>query len=240
MLKSMRNVPVPQPPAALSAWMIPSEVPLFGKVETSVFHGFAASKSRPPMVVDGTVLVVVDVVLGRVVDDDVDVLGAGAVEVLDVLDDVEVVVGRVVDDDVDVDVDLVVDDDVELVVGIAVDVELLEEVDVAGAVVVAGRELDVLVVELEVVVVFLLRATAVMAHVQAPHGPSGPQSAVVSHSSPVETSTRASPHVEAAAVKRRRLTVRADSVPTSVVHAESSTLAARRTARSGPQVTHRT
>src|SRR5262245_6903582 len=100
MLKSMRSVPVPQPPAAASAWMMPSDVPLFGSVEMSVFHGLSASKSRPATVVVDTALVLVDVVLGRdveVLDDDVvgrdvevldvvlDVLGGGAaVELLDV------------------------------------------------------------------------------------------------------------------------------------------------------------
>jgi hypothetical protein len=202
------------------------------------------------MVVVGTLLVVVDVVLGRVLDDVVDVLGAGAVEVLDVVVDVEVVVGREVDvelevvvgrvvgDDVDVEVDAVVEDDVELVLGVAV--ELVDDVEVAGAVDVAGCVLDVLVVELEVVVVFLLRATAVIAHVQAPHGPSGPQSGAVSHSSPAATSTRPSPHVEAPAVKRRRFTPRAASDPVSVAHPDSSTLAASRTPRRSPHVDQRT
>jgi hypothetical protein len=248
----------------------------------------SASKSRPATVVVGTVLVDVDVVLGRVVDDDVlvdvvvgrlvdedvlvdvvvgrvvddDVLVVevldvvGAVELLDVLGvvdvdddvDVEVVVGLEVDveldvvvDDVDVDVvvGLVVDDDVELVVGIAVDVELLDDVDVVGTVVVAGRELDVLVVELEVVVVFLLRAIAVVVHVQAAHGPSGPQSGVVSHSSPAATSRRPSPQVDAAAVKRRRFVERAESFPTSVVH-DASSFAVSRTASSVPHADQRT
>ena len=63
MLKSMRNVPVPHPPAAASAWMMPSDVPLFGRVETSSFQGFAASKSRPAIVVVGAVLVLVEVEL---------------------------------------------------------------------------------------------------------------------------------------------------------------------------------
>src|SRR5947209_15811737 len=66
MLKSIRMDPKPQPPAAASAWMMPSEVALLESVEMSVFHGFGASKSRPGMVV-----VVTDVVVGREVEVDV-------------------------------------------------------------------------------------------------------------------------------------------------------------------------
>ena len=64
---------MPQPPAADNAWMIPSEVELFGSVETSVFHGFGASKRPPPAIVVGGVAVVVVVVwrLVDVLDDDV-------------------------------------------------------------------------------------------------------------------------------------------------------------------------
>jgi len=87
MLKSMRIDPNPQPPAAPSAWMIPSEVALFGSVETSVFQGLAAVKSPPSVVV-------------------VDPLAVVVVELLDVVDDavvvvvvvvIVVVVGRVVE-----------------------------------------------------------------------------------------------------------------------------------------------
>jgi hypothetical protein len=90
--KSMRNVPVPQPPATDNAWMIPSDVELFGSVETSTVHGFGASKRPPPIVVGGVAVVVVVLwrVVGELVDDDVDVVLARVVD--DVLD---VVVGRV-------------------------------------------------------------------------------------------------------------------------------------------------
>jgi len=85
MLKSMRIEPKPHPPAAASAWMMPSEVALFGSVETSVFHGFGASKSRP-----GTVVV-------DVLEDDfaVDVVVVGTV-VVELLVVELVVVGLVV------------------------------------------------------------------------------------------------------------------------------------------------
>src|SRR5262249_33910236 len=67
MLKSIRIDPKPQPPAAASAWTMPSDVALFGKLETSLFHGLGASKSCP-----GTVVLVEDpvcvVVLGREVE----------------------------------------------------------------------------------------------------------------------------------------------------------------------------
>jgi len=152
MLKSMRSVPVPQPPAADNAWMMPSDVPLFGSVETSVFHGFGAWKSWPGTVVVGAEVVVV-VVLGRVVDvlavddvmDDEELLEVDAVVVVDVLDvvgtvasvvdvDVEVVVGGSIVVDVEVvvvlgfdvdvlDVDVLVDDDV------LADVEVLDDVE---------------------------------------------------------------------------------------------------------------
>ncbi len=196
--------------------------------------------------VDEEVEVDVELVLGTLVDVDVDVVVGLLVDV-----DVEVVVGLLVDVDVevvvlvDVDVDdvvvVVVDDvgpvvvdDVELVVGTAVDVELDDDVDVAG------RVLDVLVVELEVVVVLFLRAMAVVAHTQPLHGSPGAQSAAGSHSSPAAPSTTPSPHVEAAAVKRRRGVARAESVPPSDVHAGSSTLATRRTPRSPSHAAQRT
>src|SRR5690242_10134318 len=281
MLKSIRIEPVPQPPAVLSAWTMPSDVPLFGSVEMSVFQGLSASKSRPATVVVGTLLVLVEVVLGRDVDvlelvDDVEVdvelvvgrlvdvevevevvvgrlvevevVGGAVVDVAvdvvvgTVVDvDVEVVVGRLVevDDEVDVDDEVevvvggVVDEDVEVVVGTAVDEELLDDVEVAG------RVLEVLVVELEVVVVFFLRAIAVAAHTQPPHGPPAPQSASVSHSSPAVTSTMPSPQADAPAVKRRRVVARADSVPASDAHADSSTFAASRTPRSAPHADQR-
>src|SRR5689334_1591181 len=69
MLKSMRSEPVPHPPAVLSAWMMPSDVALFGRVETSVFHGFGASNRRPPIAVEVVVLDVDTTVLE--LDDDV-------------------------------------------------------------------------------------------------------------------------------------------------------------------------
>jgi len=181
MLKSMRNDPKPQPPAAASAWMMPSDVALFGSVETSVFHGFGASKSRPASVVVVAGLVVVDV-LDEVVEDDdvlVDVLAVlGAVD-----EDVDVAVELVVGGVVDVEVE-VLDDDVELVL-----------VDVGG------RVVDVLVVEVEVVVGFFLRARAVSPHEQPAHGSPSVQSADVSHVSPAAASSRPSPQVDAAAVK---------------------------------------
>src|SRR6185295_5112453 len=51
-------------------WMMPSDVELFGRVEMSVFHGFAASKSRlaTVVVVGPVVVVVVVAVPGCVVD----------------------------------------------------------------------------------------------------------------------------------------------------------------------------
>jgi hypothetical protein len=76
MLKSMRRMPVPQPPAEDSAWMIPSDVALFGRVEMSVFHGFGASKSPATVVVVAVPVVVVVVWL--------------VVDVLELVDEVEV------------------------------------------------------------------------------------------------------------------------------------------------------
>lgn len=75
--------------------MMPSDVALFGSVETSVFHGLAASKSRPPSVVD-VVPPDVDVV---VLDVEVDVLELDE-DVVDVLVVDDVVDGRVVEVDV--------------------------------------------------------------------------------------------------------------------------------------------
>src|SRR5262249_18876421 len=128
MLKSMRSDPKPQPPAAASAWMMPSEVALFGRPETSVFHGFAASKSWPPSVV-----VVVELAGGPEVD----------VAVLEVA--VE-----------EVDVELEVERDVE-VVDLSVDVDELDDVVEVEARVVEVDELvvdvELLELELEAVVV---------------------------------------------------------------------------------------
>ena len=220
MLKSMRIDPKPQPPAAANAWMIPSEVALFGSVETSVFHGLAASKSRPARVVVVGATVVVVLVVGREVDvlvlvlvdvvDD-DVVGIGAIVLVEVL----AVLGEVVDEVVA---------DVELVVGFVVkvevlEVELLELDDVEVAVVdVVGRVVDVedvggCVVDDDVVVVcFFLLALAAAPHAQPPHGSPLEQSAVVSHCSPASTSSRPSPQVDDVAVNDRRLVARADSV----------------------------
>src|SRR5436190_12928940 len=92
MLKSMRIDPKPQPPAAASAWMMVSELALFGSVETSAFHGFGAVKSPPRVVVVDPALVMVEVL---------DVVDDGAVVVVVVVEVVLVVevvdaVGRVV------------------------------------------------------------------------------------------------------------------------------------------------
>jgi hypothetical protein len=102
MLKSIRIEPKPQPPAPFSAPMMVSDCVLFGSVDTSVFHGLGASKSRPESVVVVTAVVVV--VLGRdveleLLDDEV---------VLELVVGGRVVVGSRVDDVLVVDVEVVV------------------------------------------------------------------------------------------------------------------------------------
>jgi hypothetical protein len=199
MLKSMRNDPNPQPPAAASAWMMPSEVALFGSVEMSVFHGFAASKSRPGRVVVETVLVVV-LVAGRVVDDVVE-----DEELLEVVGEVAV--------EVEVEVE------VELVVGFVLEVADVELVLVE----VVCRVVDV--VEVEVVVVLFFRVLDAFPQPQVVQGSPPAQSAALSHCSPTSGSSRPSPQTDAAAVKRRRFVARAANVALRVPHAGSSTFA---------------
>lgn len=206
-----------------------SDDALFGSVETSVFHGFGASKSWPesvvvvpPTTVVGVTVVVDDevelddeLVVGRDVELEVDVEVEAEVDVVlgrDVVvdDEVEVVVGRVVDDDVELD------DELEVVVGTLVVVGLVdvEEVDDEDDDVVALDEVellvevlwrvDVLVVEVDVVVVFFRLAEAVVApapHVQLVHGSPPAHGTVVSHCSPASASRRPSPHVDASAVR---------------------------------------
>src|SRR5262245_2824484 len=237
MLKSMRRTPVPQPPAAVSAWMIWSEVALFGCVETSVFQGFDASKSWPSTVVEVTVLVVV-VVLGRdvvVLGRDVDVLAVEVVED-EVLEDDVLEPG---DDELDVELEVDVVREVEVELDVVEDDEVVERG--AGLVVVemVGREVELLVVvEVDVVLFFRLFELRLDAHVQALQ-PCPPQSAAVSHSSPAATSSRPSPQVDAGAVNCRRFAPRPTKVAVRLVHA-SSTCAFRRTWRSGPHAPQRT
>src|SRR5262245_27958214 len=170
MLKSMRIEPKPQPPAAASAWMMPSDVALLGSVETSVFQGFGASKSWP-----GTVVVVVVPVVAVDVEEPV----LGGVELED-----------------DVVLELVVAVEVDVVVGFVVDVEELEEVvavellEVAleDVVVVGARVDDELVVDVVVVVVRFRRAVLPLAdpvpQTQASQAWPSTQSVMVSHCSP--------------------------------------------------------
>ena len=218
---------------------------LFGSVETSVFHGLSASKSRPDGAVVGVAAVLVVVVLLELV--------VGAC----VLDDVEVddVVGRLVDADVEVELDEDVDGrevddevDVDVVVARVVDVELLDDeedemlVDDEDVVdvVVAGRVVDVVVVDVEVVVVvvFLFRAVSSKPQTQPVHASPAGQSASVSHVSPAAASSRPSPQLDADAVNARRAVRRATSVPSMVAH-ESATFTFRRTFRSAPQAAQR-
>jgi len=136
-----------------------------------VFHGLSASKSRPDGAVVG-VDAVVDVLVLEVDDELVD-------DVVGRLVDVDVDVERVVDDEVlDDDVDPLVDDDDELLD------EEEDEVEVDEDVVVGGRVVDVLVVEVDVVVVFLLRAVSSKPQVHPVHASPAAQSAPVSHVSP--------------------------------------------------------
>lgn len=232
MLKSMRIEPKPQPPAAASAWMMPSEAALLGSVETSVFHGFGASKSWP-----GTVVVVVVPVLA------VDVLEEDGDVAVELEDDVgeDVVLGLVV---------AVVAVAVDVVAGFVVDVdevdELVEvellEVALEDVVVVGTRVDEVLVVDVVLVVVLFRRAAFALddpvPHVHASQTWPSAQSAAVSHCSPPSGSTRPSPQVDLGASKRRRLVARALNVPLSDAQ-ESSTTACRRTPRRAPHASHR-
>ena len=229
MLKSMRIDPKPHPPAAASAWMIPSEVALFGSVETSVFHGFGASKSRP-----GTVVV-------DVLEDDVavDVVVVGTV-VVELLVVELVVVGTVVVELLVVGlvvVELVV---VELVVVnvVVVDVDELEDVVVVGT-----RVDDVVVDEVTVVVGFFFRPS-VAVDVSVPqrhllHVCPARQSAAVSHCSPAAGSRRPSPHVDGVPSKWRRFAPRAANVPVTMLHDARSILARSRASRIAPHAVHR-
>src|SRR5262245_35914449 len=83
--------------------MMPSEVALFGSVETSVFQGFAAVKSCP-----GTVVVVVEPLVVVVLERDVDVLDDVVLELF--------VAELEVDVDVELDVDVAAGFVVEVVV----------------------------------------------------------------------------------------------------------------------------
>jgi len=219
--------------------MMPSEVPLFGSVETSVFHGLGASKSCPgtvvvdvleDVVVDGVVVVEL-VVVGLVVDvdvlEDVVVDGVVAVEL--------VVVGLVV-------VELLV---VELLVvdGLVV-VELVVDVDEVEDVVVVGRRVDEVVVDEVAVVVVFFFLPSVVVDVSLPqrhlvHVCPGRQSAAVSHCSPAAVSSLPSPHVDGFASKRRRFTARALNVPVRRLHDARSTFARSRASRRAPHAVHR-
>ena len=230
MLKSMRIEPKPQPPAAASAWMMPSEVALLGSVETSVFHGFGASKSWP-----GTVVVVVPVV-----EVDVEELELGGVELEDDVDEDVVVELVVVVVAVEVDVvDGFVVDVVEL--DEVVEVELLE-VALEDVVVVGARVDEVLVVDVVVVVVLFRRAVLALAdpvpQTQASHGWPSAHSATVSHCSPPSGSRRPSPQVDLGASKWRRRVARALNVPLSEAQ-ESSTTACMRAPQRVPHASHR-
>ena len=265
MLKSMRNEPKPQPPAAVSAWMIESDCVLFGSVETSVCHGLSPSKSRPDgAVVDvaavvvvvvllelvvGTVVgacvledVEVDEVVGRLVDVDVEVELDEDVDGRDVDVDVDVVVERVVDVELLDDDELLVDDDevvaVDVDVDVAIDVDVDEEVD--DDVVLGARVVDVVVVEVEVVVVvvFFFRAVSSKPQTQPVHASPAGQSAAVSHVSPAPTSRRPSPQLDADAVNARRAVRRTTTVP-SIVAQESAIFAFTRTFRSAPHAAQR-
>jgi hypothetical protein len=264
MLKSMRIEPKPQPPAAFSALTMVSDCVFLGSVETSVFHGFGASKSCPPTVV--VVPPVVVVVGGRDVEDEEDVevleLDEEVGRDVDVLLDVELVVGREVEVDVEV----------ELVVGFDVDVELLDEelelddeellelvdveldeddvevvvscvVDELDEVLVVATRVDevvgmrvVLVVDVVVVVGFFFRAVVVVVppHRHALQPRPSAQSAADSHSSPAATSTMPSPQDDLGASKCRRRVARALNDPDSTSHAPPSTFAFSRTLRSVP------
>src|SRR2546428_1012379 len=212
MLKSIRMDPKPQPPAAASAWMMPSDVALLESVEMSLFHGFGASKSRPGMVV-----VVTDVVVGRKVE-------------VDVLE---------VDEDVGDDVLEVVVDEVEDVVELKLLELELEEVLVVGTLV---DEVLVVEVEVVLVVFFLRASVVVdvsLPQRHAVHISPAAQSAALSHCSPAVASSWPSPQVDLEASKRRRLVVRALNVPTSDVHDASSTFALNRTLPSVPHAAQR-
>jgi len=236
MLKSIRIEPNPQPPAAASAWMMPSDAGLFGSVETSVFHGFGASKSPPGMVVE-------DVVVDGVVVDGVVVVELVVVElvVVELVVVALVVVGLVVVELVVVDglvvVELLV---VELVVALVV-VELVDELE--DVVVVGTRVDDVVVDEVAVVVVFFFRPSVVvdvsLLQMHVVHTWPARQSALVSHCSPAAVSSRPSPHVDGFASKRRRFAPRAVNVPVRRPHDMRSTFARSRAPRSPPQSVQR-
>ena len=226
--------------------MMPSDALLLGSVKTSVFHGFGAWKSWP-----GTVVVVADPVVVVVLGRDVDELVLGR----DVEVDVDEVLGRDVleldDVDDDVVVELVVagiELDVVVVVGFVLDVEEVDDVvavellELDDVLVVGTRVDEVLVVDVDVVVVFRLRA-AVAVEVSLPqthatHASPPAQSAAISHSSPAAASIVPSPQVDFGATKSRRFAPRARNVPLNAVHA-SSTFAFSRTPRSEPHAAQR-
>src|SRR5438034_402490 len=242
MLKSIRIEPKPQPPAAASASMMPSEVALLRSVETSVFHGFGASKSCP-----GAVVVVVEPLV------EVDVLEDDEVEVELVVgitvDVEELVLGRdvleleAVDDDVIFEIVVAeVEVEVEVVVGFVVDVDEVVEVELLEL---ALEDVlnEVLVVDVEVVVAFFgpaaLTVDDPLPHTHASQAWPSAQSATVSHCSPPSASSRPSPQVDLGAWKRRRLVARALNVPINDAQDTSSTIARIRTLRSAPHACHR-
>jgi len=222
--------------------MMPSEVALLRSVETSVFHGFGASKSCP-----GAVVVVVEPLV------EVDVLEDDEVEVELVVgitvDVEELVLGRdvleleAVDDDVVLEIVVAeVEVEVEVVVGFVVDVDEVVEVELLEL---ALEDVlnEVLVVDVEVVVVFFRPAALTvddpLPHTHAPQAWPSAQSATVSHCSPPSASSRPSPQVDLGAWKRRRLVARALNVPINDAQDTSSTIARIRTLRSAPHACHR-
>ena len=224
--------------------MMPSEVALLGSVETSVFHGFGASKSCP-----GAVVVVVEplVEVDVVEDDEVEVELVVGITV----DVEELVLGRdvleleAVDDDVVLEIvvaEVEVEVEVEVVVGFVVDVDEVVEVELLEL---ALEDVlnEVLVVDVEVVVAFFrLAALAVddpLPHTHASQAWPSAQSATVSHCSPPSASSRPSPQVDLGAWKRRRLVARALNVPINDAQDASSTIARIRTLRSAPHACHR-
>lgn len=222
--------------------MMPSEVALLSSVETSVFHGFGASKSCPGAVVvvveplvEVDVLeddeVEVELVVGITVDVEELVLGRDVLE-LEAVDDVVVLESVVAEVEVEV----------EVVVGFVVDVDEVVEVELLEL---ALEDVlnEVLVVDVEVVVAFFrLAALAVddpLPHTHASQAWPSAQSATVSHCSPPSASSRPSPQVDLGAWKRRRLVARALNVPINDAQDASSTIARIRTLRSAPHACHR-
>lgn len=153
--------------------------------------------------------------------------------------DVEVVVL-----DVEVDVLELDDDEVEVVVDV-----------VGGRVVVVtvvgGRDVDVVVVLVDVLVVVGGDVVDVLAvvlvvvldglslHRQTAHTSPPAQSGSRSHISPAAASTVPSPHTDAGAAMVERRIPRPENVPVRRSHAASSTLTASRTLRRAPHAVHR-